>query len=63
LDFYCEPTSYEEATAKPEWQEAMQKEFDALQANNTWILLPLPTGKKPSAISGFINSSIKLMVL
>jgi len=25
----------------------MQKEFEALTANNTWILIPLPAGKKP----------------
>jgi len=47
LYIYSEPASYEEAATKPEWQEAMQKEFDALQANNTWILTPLPAGKKP----------------
>ena len=27
---YNEPVSYEEAASKPEWQEAMQKEFEAL---------------------------------
>jgi len=47
LNIYSEPASYEEAATKPEWQEAMQKEFDAFQANNTWILTPLPVGKKP----------------
>ena len=35
LDSYSEPSSYAEAITKPEWQAAMQKEFDALQANNT----------------------------
>lgn len=44
---YREPTSYEEAASKPEWQEAMQKEFEALQANHTWELVPLPKGKRP----------------
>lgn len=46
LNLYSEPLSYEEAASKSEWQEAMQKEFDALYANNTWILTPLPVGKK-----------------
>jgi len=44
---YSEPNSYEEAASKPEWQEAMQKEFEALRANNTWELVALPKGKKP----------------
>ena len=47
LDSYSEPCSYAEAITKPEWQEAMQKEFDTLQANNTWDLVALPAGKKP----------------
>ena len=47
LRLYSEPSSYEEATSQPEWQEAMQREFDASHANNTWILTPLPAGKKP----------------
>ena len=46
LEYYKEPVSYEEAASRPEWQEAMQKEFDALHDNNTWILTPLPVGKK-----------------
>jgi len=44
---YREPNSYEEAASKPEWQEAMQKKFEALQANHTWELVPLPKGKRP----------------
>jgi len=47
LDSYSEPSSYAEAITKPEWQAAMQKEFDALQANNTWDLVDLPADKKP----------------
>ncbi|KAL6333668.1 hypothetical protein AAG906_028854 [Vitis piasezkii] len=37
-----EPRSYSEATAHPEWQEAMRSELQALQANGTWSLTPLP---------------------
>ncbi|RVW85060.1 Retrovirus-related Pol polyprotein from transposon TNT 1-94 [Vitis vinifera] len=42
-----EPRSYSEAAAHPEWQEAMRSELQALQANGTWSLTPLPAGKTP----------------
>ncbi|XP_074287642.1 uncharacterized protein LOC141612789 [Silene latifolia] len=41
-----EPKNYEEASVYPEWQEAITAEFNALEANNTWSLVPLPPGKK-----------------
>ncbi|XP_075074713.1 uncharacterized protein LOC142162278 [Nicotiana tabacum] len=31
----------------PTWKEAMLKEFEALKANATWNIVPLPPGKKP----------------
>ncbi|KAL5737920.1 hypothetical protein ACOSP7_030681 [Xanthoceras sorbifolium] len=42
-----EPRSYSEAVAHPEWQEAMHSELQALKANDTWSLTPLPAGKTP----------------
>ncbi|XP_068322135.1 uncharacterized mitochondrial protein AtMg00820-like [Pyrus communis] len=30
----------------PKWCEAMHIEIQALQANNTWTFMPLPTSKK-----------------
>eukprot|EP00261_Vitis_vinifera_P033501 XP_019074744.1 PREDICTED: uncharacterized protein LOC100253049 isoform X2 [Vitis vinifera] len=42
-----EPRSYSEAAAHPEWQKAMCSELQALQANGTWSLTPLPAGKTP----------------
>lgn len=41
----CEPSSYKEAAVKPAWQAAMNQEFQALYANKTWDLVPLPIGK------------------
>ncbi|KAG8483232.1 hypothetical protein CXB51_022211 [Gossypium anomalum] len=41
-----EPSFINEALARPEWKLAVQAEFDALLANNTWELVSLPPGRK-----------------
>ena len=41
-----EPSSYLEASQDAGWIAAMNKESDALVANDTWELVPLPKGKK-----------------
>nr|XP_016437721.1 PREDICTED: uncharacterized protein LOC107763743 [Nicotiana tabacum] len=41
-----EPSSYGVETVSPVWQAAMTQEFEALYANNTWDLDPLPAGKQ-----------------
>lgn len=40
-----EPKSYSQAMQSDEWREAMAKEIQALESNNTWVLYPLPEGK------------------
>ncbi|PNX88392.1 hypothetical protein L195_g044495 [Trifolium pratense] len=35
-----EPANAKEALTRPLWKEAMQKEFQALMSNKTWILVP-----------------------
>ncbi|KAM1784958.1 hypothetical protein ACFX12_037917 [Malus domestica] len=40
-----EPSSYKTASKIPEWQVAMQDEIHALEAQQTWTLVPLPVGK------------------
>lgn len=47
IDKNLEPSTYEESTSIHEWQEAMTKEFEALEANNTWKIMDLPKGMKP----------------
>ncbi|WJZ89935.1 hypothetical protein VitviT2T_009118 [Vitis vinifera] len=42
-----EPETVELALQKDEWKQAMISEFEALQRNNTWSLVPLPEGRIP----------------
>jgi len=48
LDF-TEPCNYDEAITHAGWQDAMNKEFQALFDNHTWDVVSLPPGKKPIA--------------
>ncbi|XP_075085043.1 uncharacterized protein LOC142168280 [Nicotiana tabacum] len=41
-----EPQFYQQVTSHPTWQETMLKEFEALEANHTWDIVPLPPNKK-----------------
>jgi hypothetical protein len=38
------PTSVRTALTDPSWRRAMEEEYDALIANNTWELVPRPIG-------------------
>jgi hypothetical protein len=38
------PTSVREALANPNWRRAMEEEYGALLANQTWNLVPRPSG-------------------
>ena len=40
-----EPTSFEQAMGKEKWEKTMDEEMDALEANATWELVPLPKYK------------------
>ena len=45
---YREPATYKQATMSPQaayWKAAMEKEYDSLMENRTWILVPPPPGR------------------
>lgn len=42
---HIEPHTVKKAIQVPEWQQAMQEEYDALMKQQTWTLVPLPREK------------------
>ncbi|GAB2267742.1 hypothetical protein Dimus_038680 [Dionaea muscipula] len=46
LDSVPVPQSLAEALSSPTWAQAMSEKMVALEANQTWDLVPLPSGKK-----------------
>lgn len=42
---HCEPTYCHQAAKIPEWQHAMKEELAAMEAKQTWNVVPLPIGK------------------
>lgn len=42
-----EPKSFLEARKYTKWNQAMIEELKSLKKNNTWTLVPLPSGRKP----------------
>lgn len=43
---HFEPKSVKVALQDPKWFTAMQEEYDALERNKTWSLVPLPPNRK-----------------
>jgi hypothetical protein len=45
---YREPATYKQATMSPQaqyWKVAMEREYDSLMENRTWVLVPPPPGR------------------
>ncbi|KAL0294844.1 UNVERIFIED_CONTAM: Retrovirus-related Pol polyprotein from transposon RE1 [Sesamum radiatum] len=53
LSTFQKPCSYREAKGCQEWEEAMKQELDALEKNDTWEVVPLPSAKKAIGLSGY----------
>ena len=48
-DIGLDPVTYREVVTSPDsdmWQMAIQQEHDALMKRKTWVLVPLPAGRK-----------------
>jgi hypothetical protein len=41
-----DPQSYAEAAGHPSWESTMEEEYNSLLENQTWDLVPLPSGRK-----------------
>ncbi|PNX68424.1 retrovirus-related Pol polyprotein from transposon TNT 1-94, partial [Trifolium pratense] len=46
----AEPINYLEAMSNLKWKQAMEEELCAIEKNQTWQLVELPTGKKAIAV-------------
>ncbi|KAL0428623.1 UNVERIFIED_CONTAM: Retrovirus-related Pol polyprotein from transposon RE1 [Sesamum latifolium] len=57
LSIIKEPRCYMQAKDCKEWVHAMQQEIQALEKNQTWDIMDLPTGKKLLGVSGCISFS------
>lgn len=55
ISMHDEPKHFSHAVKDIKWQEAMKNKIQALNTNNTWILMDLPLGKKSSTQNCFIK--------
>jgi len=59
IEDFPEPATYEQAVKHPGWVEAMKKEIQALQINNTWEEVPLPSNKKAISCKWIYKTKLK----
>ena len=59
LEQYPEHSTYDQAAKHPGWVEAMDKEIQALQINNTWEEVPLPPNEKAISCKWVYKTKLK----
>jgi len=59
IEEFPEPCSYKQAATHPGWVEAMKKEINALQTNNTWEVVDLPPHKKAISCKWVYKTKLK----
>ena len=59
IEEFPEPNSYEQAITHPGWVEAMDKEINALQVNNTWEVVSLLPNKKAVSCKWVYKTKLK----
>jgi hypothetical protein len=52
-----EPTCFEQVIGNPKWDNAMDEEMAALDANATWELVALPKTRKQLGANGCTKSN------
>jgi hypothetical protein len=57
------PKTYKSALLDPNWAAAMQEEFQALLANQTWQVVPHPRDANSFMVNGFFAKNFTQMVL
>jgi len=56
-----EPTCFRDAANNLDWVDAMDREMQSIEKNNTWKLVKLPAGKKPIGLKWVFKLEKKLM--
>ena len=56
-----EPTCFRDAADNQDWVDAMDREMQSIEKNNTWKLVKLPAGKKPIGLKWVFKLEKKLM--
>lgn len=54
-----DPESFQEASGIPKWDATMQEEFNSLERNHTWDLVPLPKEGNLFDASGSIKQNLQ----
>lgn len=60
---HTEPKTVKQTLLDHRWKAAMQVQFDALQQNKTWTVVPLPPNRQAIGCKGSLESGKTQMVV